>query len=100
MVGPIFFSAPYGYAKVCGGIFDLAPGYLAYWPTAILRTSLAQRSLQLNESPDRSIRKVTRMSGEVLAEKKIGRDQRNRRGTIIQHFDIPYRLRIRTIGGS
>ncbi len=78
-------------------LFDL---YLTYWPTAILRASFTQRSLRLIENTDRSIRRVISMSGEVLVEKKIGRDKRNRRETIIQHFDTPYRLRIRTIGGS
>ena len=78
-------------------LFDL---YLTYWPRGILQAALPRIRMQLYEATDGSIRRVRDMRGEMIAEITYPPEHARKGEIIIQHFNIPYRLRIETLSGN
>lgn len=74
-------------------LFDL---HLTYWPRNALRAALSQLSLNLFDSADGSVRRVQDSSGKAVAEITYGPKDATPRSIVIQHFDVPYRLHIRS----
>ena len=75
-------------------LFDL---YLTYWPPEVLQAALSPLSMRFDESADGSARRVTGPDGDVVAEIAYPSKNAKKREIIIQHFDLPYRLRIMTL---
>ncbi|MBT5050592.1 MAG: DUF3261 domain-containing protein [Rhodospirillaceae bacterium] len=74
-------------------LFDL---HLTYWPRKALHAALSQLSLTLFESDDGSVRRVQDPNGKTVTEITYGPKAVTPRSIVIQHFDVPYRLRIRS----
>ena len=76
-------------------LFDI---YLTYWPIDTLRSALKPNGMTLEEfAPDRS-RKLRDAAGKTVATVKFPSGTDSRAVTVIEHFDIPYCLRITPIG--
>lgn len=75
-------------------LFDL---YLTYWPRDILQAALSRIRMQLYDAPDGSFRRVRDMRGEMIAEITYPPEHPRKGEIVIQHFNIPYRLRIETL---
>lgn len=75
-------------------LFDL---YLTYWPREALQRALSQASMRLEENTDGTIRRVRGSEGEIIAEITYPPKNLKKGEIIIKHFDIPYRLRIKTL---
>jgi hemin uptake protein HemP len=72
-------------------LFDL---YLTYWPSETLRDALAPLGMQLVDSANGLGREVETANGNVIAKVVYPSKNKGNSEIIIQHFDIPYRLRI------
>lgn len=72
-------------------LFDL---YLTHWPAEALQAALAPLRMRIDESSDGSIRRVRAASGDLIAEIVYPAKYAKKGEIVIQHFDIPYRLRI------
>jgi len=75
-------------------LFDL---YLTYWPRDVLRAALSRIRMQFYEAPDGSVRRVLDMEGEMIAEITYPSEHSRKHEIVIQHFNIPYRLRVETL---
>jgi len=79
-------------------LFDL---HLTFWPVEPLRAALMKQGMKLYESQDKKVRTVFDRNDKKLAKVVYPADQdkamTTRLETIIQHFDIPYRLNIMTL---
>lgn len=75
-------------------LFDL---YLTYWPTRVLRNALKEQGLELQEDPHDNIRTVMSSMGAKLAKVMYSDPQTKNTEIIIQHYDLPYRLRIKPL---
>ena len=78
-------------------LFDL---YLTYWPSEILQTALLPHSMRLEEIRATSVRRVRGSDGMVIAEIAFPDKNQKSGEIVIQHFDIPYRLRIVSFGAG
>lgn len=78
-------------------LFDL---YLTYWPRETLQTALSSLRMRLDENSDGSVRRVRGPDGDLIAEVTYPPDNLKKGEIVIQHFDIPYRLRIVTLDAS
>ena len=75
-------------------LFDV---YLTYWPRKALQAALSPLSMKLDERADGSVRRVRRPDGALIAEITYPSKHLKKREIVIQHFDFPYRLRIRPL---
>lgn len=75
-------------------LFDL---YLTYWPMKALQPALSRIRMRLEETSDRRIRRLRELDDTLIAEIKYPSRNSKTERIIIQHFDIPYRLRIETL---
>lgn len=75
-------------------LFDL---YLAYWPPDILRSALAKNGMALDENPRNRTRNVRGPDGSKVATVTYPTGTKAGAGTVIEHFDLPYRLHITPI---
>lgn len=73
---------------------------LAYWPTAALAGALARRSMTMAGGWEDGFRRVIDRDGRLLVEILYTNPGSDRYEIVIQHFDHPYRVRIRTIDGK
>lgn len=76
-------------------LFDF---YLAYWPLKVLQPVLENAGLIIEEDRDGSGRRVSRAEGATVATVSYSGRKEEGGKIVIQHFDIPYRLRISTLG--
>ncbi len=74
-------------------LFDL---HLTYWPRKPLQAALSSFSMRLDDSANGSVRKVQDSNGKAVAEINYGPKAATPGTIVIQHFDVPYRLRIRS----
>ena len=70
---------------------------LAHWPAATLAQTLAERHLRLEDDAVRSTRRLFSEKGDLLVEITYLVRTPSLAETLIQHFDHPYSLRIKTI---
>ncbi len=70
---------------------------LTHWPEAALTRALAPQHLRLEDEPDQSTRRVFDAGGRLLIEISHPGRPSAADETIVQHFDRPYRLRIKTL---
>lgn len=75
-------------------LFDL---YLTYWPVDALRTGFADYGLLVEESRDGLERRVSRTNGVMIAVVTYSKQMREDAKIRIEHFDIPYRLRVTSL---
>jgi hypothetical protein len=73
---------------------------LAYWPTVALTAALARKGLKLEDGREDGFRRVVDRDGRLLVDILYVDPGTDRYEIVIQHFDHPYRLRIRTIDGK
>ncbi len=78
-------------------LFDL---YLTYWPREALQTALSSLRMRLDEDSDGSVRRVRGLDGALIATVAYPPDNLKKGEIVIQHFDVPYRLRIVTFEAS
>lgn len=78
-------------------LFDI---YVTFWPLDVLRTALRQKGMTIVEDDDLHRRTIRGADDKIIAT--VTRAQSGtRRGEIaIEHFDLPYRLRITPAGAS
>lgn len=70
---------------------------LAYWPTEVLARELALGGYRLGDRPEDSERYVYGPAGRRLVAIEYPSSSDPDGILVIQHFDLPYKLRIRTI---
>lgn len=75
-------------------LFDL---YLTYWPISVLKMALEPLSLTIEEGTETAKRRIFRQDGFLVAEVVFPPIDRKGEEIVIQHFDFPYRVRIRTL---
>lgn len=75
-------------------LFDF---YLTYWPTAVLQKALASEQLVLDESTDKKTRRIRDLHENLVVEITYPSTSTLENDIIIEHFDLPYRLRIKTL---
>jgi hypothetical protein len=75
-------------------LFDL---YLTYWPKDALRVLLAKLKMRIDDTPDKTVRRIRGPDGELIVEIIYPPKHLENGEITIQHFDIPYRLRIATL---
>ena len=80
--------------------YTLSDLYLTYWPSKVLNEALSRINFQFYEAPDRSVRRILSLKGDTIAEVIYSAAHQQNRDILIEHFDIPYRLRIKTVSGG
>jgi phospho-N-acetylmuramoyl-pentapeptide-transferase len=75
-------------------LFDL---YLTYWPSKALQPALSRIRMRLDQTAEGTVRRIRGLDGNLIAEIKYLAKHMKTGEIIIQHFDFPYRLRIKTL---
>lgn len=75
-------------------LFDL---YMAYWPTDVLQNALKKHDIMLHEDTKTKRRTAFASSGAKLVEVTYPLIKLGNNETIIQHYDLPYRLNIKSL---
>ena len=77
--------------------YMLADFKLTYWPANVLRRALAPLGLRLEQSPDGLDRRVVAGDANPLVNIAYPRAGANAGEIMVNHYDYPYRLHIKTI---
>ena len=80
--------------------YMLSDFQIAYWPAAVLSDKFRSVGLIIRETPTQDLREVVNEAGEVLVVVSYINKSDSAGDIVIEHFDPPYRLQIKTFKRS